>query len=211
MPNKSTIWSALLLTLLVCFLIAKNFINCIPQDYPYYIVTDYAVRFAIIAPCLALVWLGFCTLSSANIQLPKLTLLLRSIFIYGLASISFTAIDRIIYTSLYPNVVFSKIYAAYPLMRNIDLTFGLLLVSISEELCFRGILLCTLRKVTDKMVTICIISSILFSVWHFSRGPHTMIISLAFGVIYFSSNLQSKSLIPSITLHSLTNLYYWNL
>ncbi len=86
-----------------------------------------------------------------------------------------------------------------PLWDWIDLTFGLLMVGIFEEIVFRGYLYAFLARYTQSRLVIIAISSIAFSLIHWSGGLHMVMISSAAGVVFMLLYLRTFSL-PAIML-----------
>jgi membrane protease YdiL (CAAX protease family) len=81
----------------------------------------------------------------------------------------------------------------------IDLTFGLLMVGICEELVFRGYLKTFINRYTNNSVAIVILSSVSFGFIHWGLGLHAVIISSAIGAVFMIAYLITHSL-PAIML-----------
>jgi len=81
----------------------------------------------------------------------------------------------------------------------IDLTFGLLMVGICEELVFRGFLRSFISRYTKKPLAIVMISSIAFGFIHWSLGMHAVITASAIGAVFMIAYLRTSSL-PAIML-----------
>ena len=86
-----------------------------------------------------------------------------------------------------------------PVWNWIDLTFGLLMVGICEELVFRGFLHTLISRYTENSFDIVILSSAAFGFIHWSLGLHTVIISSAIGAVFMIAYLRTRSL-PAIML-----------
>jgi len=86
-----------------------------------------------------------------------------------------------------------------PLWNWIDLTIGLFMVGVCEELVFRGFLLTFLRRYTDSSPTIVMISSIAFGLIHWSLGLHVVLITSIIGAVFMMVYLKTRSL-PAIML-----------
>ena len=88
----------------------------------------------------------------------------------------------------------------------IDLTLGLALVAISEELAFRSLLPALLRKVTSRTCLVLMLGAVLFGLAHLRFGlgsiVHATLIGLAFGGVA----LMTRRLSPVILAHYLINL-----
>lgn len=81
----------------------------------------------------------------------------------------------------------------------IDLTFGLLLVGIVEELVFRGYMLAFLRRYTTNRLVIVVVSSIAFGLIHWSLGLNAVLITTIIGSVFMTAYLATGSL-PAIML-----------
>jgi len=86
-----------------------------------------------------------------------------------------------------------------PLWKWIDLTAGLLMVGISEELVFRGYLKTFLSRYTQNSVFIVGISAVAFGFIHWSGGFHQVIVTSAIGAVFMILYLRTHSL-PAIML-----------
>jgi len=86
-----------------------------------------------------------------------------------------------------------------PVWNWIDLTFGLLMVGICEELVFRGFLHKFISRYTENTLFIVILSSVAFGFIHWSLGLHAVIIASAIGAVFMIAYLRTHSL-PAIML-----------
>lgn len=81
----------------------------------------------------------------------------------------------------------------------VDLTIGLLLVGICEELVFRGYLHTFISRYTENVYVIVIVSSAAFGLIHWSLGLHAVLITATVGAILMIAYLMTRSL-PAIML-----------
>ncbi len=81
----------------------------------------------------------------------------------------------------------------------IDLTLGLLLVGIVEELIFRGFLHTFIRRYTENSFAIVTISSVAFGLIHWSLGMYAVLITSVIGAVFMIAYLKTRSL-PAIML-----------
>lgn len=81
----------------------------------------------------------------------------------------------------------------------IDLTFGLLMVGICEEMVFRGFLHTFISRYTENSFAIVILSSVAFGFIHWSLGLHAVIISAVIGAVFMIAYIRTRSL-PAIML-----------
>ncbi len=81
----------------------------------------------------------------------------------------------------------------------IDLTFGLLLVGLCEELVFRGFLRHLIGRYTQSAWAIVGLSSIAFGLIHWSLGLHAVVMTTLIGAVLMLAYLRTRSL-PAIVL-----------
>ena len=88
-----------------------------------------------------------------------------------------------------------------PAWHMIDLTFGLLMVGVFEELVFRGYMLTFLRRYTQHPFWIILISSLAFGLIHWSLGLQAIIVTSLAGAAFMVIYLISRSLPPIMLAH----------
>lgn len=81
----------------------------------------------------------------------------------------------------------------------IDLTFGLLMVGVIEELIFRGYMHTFLSRYTNSPGAIVVISAIAFGLIHWSAGLHAVLSTGIIGAVFMIAYLKTRSL-PAIML-----------
>ena len=81
----------------------------------------------------------------------------------------------------------------------IDLTFGLLMVGILEELIFRGYMQTFISRYTKNSFVIVVISAVAFGLIHWSLGLHAVLITSTIGAVFMIAYLRTRSL-PAIML-----------
>ena len=86
-----------------------------------------------------------------------------------------------------------------PVWNWVDLTFGLLMVGICEELVFRGFLHTFISRYTEHWCAIVVISSVTFGLIHWSLGLHVVLITSTIGAAFMLAYLRTRSL-PAIML-----------
>jgi membrane protease YdiL (CAAX protease family) len=92
-----------------------------------------------------------------------------------------------------------------PVWNWIDLTFGLLMVGVCEELVFRGYLHTFISRYTENSFAIVLLSSAAFGFIHWSLGLHAVIISSAIGAVFMIAYLITRSLPAIILAHFAIN------
>ena len=87
----------------------------------------------------------------------------------------------------------------------IDLTLGLLLVGIVEELVFRGYMHTFLNRYTKRLSVIVAISSIIFGLIHWSLGLHAVLITTIIGAVFMIAYIKTRALPPIMLAHFAVN------
>jgi membrane protease YdiL (CAAX protease family) len=90
-----------------------------------------------------------------------------------------------------------------PVWNWVDLTFGLLMVGICEELVFRGFMHTFISRYTENSCAIVLISSVAFGLIHWSLGLHAVLITSTVGAILMIAFVRTRSL-PAIMLAHFT-------
>jgi membrane protease YdiL (CAAX protease family) len=86
-----------------------------------------------------------------------------------------------------------------PVWNWIDLTFGLFMVGIFEELIFRGYMHTFISRYTKNSFAIVVISAVAFGLIHWSLGLHDVLITSTIGAVFMIAYLRTRSL-PAIML-----------
>jgi len=86
-----------------------------------------------------------------------------------------------------------------PVWNWIDLTFGLFMVGIFEELIFRGYMHTFISRYTRSSFAIVVISAVAFGLIHWSLGLHDILITSTIGAVFMVAFLRMRSL-PAIML-----------
>jgi len=84
-----------------------------------------------------------------------------------------------------------------------DLTLGLLMVGIFEELIFRGFMHTFISRYTENSFAIVVISSVAFGLIHWSLDLHVVVVTSVIGAIFMIAYLRTRSL-PAIMLAHFT-------
>jgi membrane protease YdiL (CAAX protease family) len=94
---------------------------------------------------------------------------------------------------------------ASPVWRWVDLTAGLVTVSIVEEVIFRGYLRIFLSRYTRRAWVVIVISAIAFGLIHWSGGPQKIMAASAVGAVFMALYLRTHSLPAIMVAHYLVN------
>lgn len=87
----------------------------------------------------------------------------------------------------------------------VDLSLGLLLVALSEELIFRKIALSWLRSSGKSTLQIILISACFFALIHWGNGPGGVLYTFGLGLFYMAFYLKIGRLWPLVVTHWIEN------
>jgi membrane protease YdiL (CAAX protease family) len=184
------------------------FFYCFQDNYYFFIGTDYSFRIIQLASVYYLYKKGFLLKQDFNCGwLPRLS----SVFVIGV-SISLLLIHFI--SKDFFNIYFAKYYLfsfpAYPtkIAKTIDLSVGLLLVALSEEIIFRGLLINVLlrfKRITNLHAGC--ISLVLFALIHYGSGVTNILTAFIWAIIPTMIAIRMRRINELIIIHWLTNLY----
>lgn len=92
-----------------------------------------------------------------------------------------------------------------PLMNIFDLTFGVALVAVSEELVFRGYCYTALR---DRLSPALLVpaSALLFGLIHWSTGLHAIVSTALWGILPMAAMIRTGTVVPAMIAHYITDL-----
>ena len=172
---------------------------------------DYAVRIAILTACMmwpvsrqlarerllpdAPVWHGVAVV----VLLPAICWVAFWYFVSPLAFI----------LGVVPQFRFPEI--PNPFFEAFDLTFGLFLVAVSEELIFRKLAYGWLSKAGLSQARIVLWSAVFFSVTHWSGGFTPLLNTFIMGVLYMMAYIRLGRIWPLVLAHWLHNFIYLGL
>ena len=103
---------------------------------------------------------------------------------------------------IYPDLDLGAVYW-------LDITFGLALVAVSEELGFRTVARRVIGHFTDNQMWLVVVSSVVFGVIHWSNGVPNIIGSAVVGAILMVFYLRSGSILGPVAAHYLIDLWYF--
>lgn len=193
--------SALAVVLLLGPFYLNDFANLYVTDWRTWLGIDYfGVK---LMPILVAIWLirsHSWQASDFGLKVQSLPALLATFLVVALLG---TFIDQNGYTL----IARLPSYAALgempeitnPAWNWIDLTAGLLMVGICEELVFRGFLRAFISRYTRNPFALVALSSVAFGLIHWSLGLHTVLITTAIGAVFMAAYLRTGAL-PAIML-----------
>jgi membrane protease YdiL (CAAX protease family) len=86
----------------------------------------------------------------------------------------------------------------------IDLTVGLALVGLMEELIFRGLAAACLEHYLPPAGVVAV-SALLFGLIHWSLGWHSVVVTGAIGAVFMFAYLRLRSILPLVLAHFVVN------
>jgi len=179
----------------------NDFANMVVKNWRWWLFVDYAgVK---LFPFVVALWLIY----SKKMRLSEFGLKTQSVLsflvIFLMVALVGTGIDQNGYQFIaklpgYPPLGGMPAITS-PVWNWIDLTFGLFMVGICEELIFRGFLHTFISRYTEKSFAIVGISSVAFGLIHWSLGLHVVVITSTIGAVFMMAYLITRSL-PAIML-----------
>jgi CAAX protease family protein len=97
-----------------------------------------------------------------------------------------------------------------PFLRTFDLTLGLLLVAVSEEYVFRGLLMALLERLRLNTPMVIVTSAMVFALIHLTSGLDVTLNAFLAGLLYGVAYWQTRRLSVCIVSHYLTDLYVFS-
>ncbi len=92
-----------------------------------------------------------------------------------------------------------------PYINMFDLTIGVALVAVSEELVFRGYCFSALRDRWRPLALVAV-SAVLFGLIHWSQGLHAIVSTALWGILPMVAMVRTGSIVPAMIAHYITDL-----
>jgi membrane protease YdiL (CAAX protease family) len=198
--GKNRIYILALLLLASPFYL-NDFVNIYVKNWRWWLFIDYvSVK---LFPSLVVLWL----IRSKNMRASEFGLTTQTIpsflVVFLVLALVGTTIDQNGYQIVAKFPGYSSL-GGMPAITNpawnwIDLTFGLLMVGILEELIFRGYMHTFISRYTKNSFAIVVISAVAFGLIHWSLGLHGVLITSIIGAVFMIAYLRTRSL-PAIML-----------
>jgi len=179
----------------------NDFANMVVKDWRWWLIIDYVgVK---LFPFTFVLWLIYSKKMRASEFGLKTQSTLSFLAVFLIVALAGTIIDQ----NGYPLIAKLPGYPPLggmpaitdPSWNWVDLTFGLLMVGICEELIFRGFLYTFISRYTKDSCAIVVISSVAFGLIHWSLGLHVVLITSTIGAVFMIAYLRTQSL-PAIML-----------
>lgn len=205
--NDSTRLHIIVLVLLFTPFYLNDFANIFVDDWRLWLFIDYTgVK---LFPLLLIAWL----IRSGRMAPQDFGLVRQGVWPFLTVYVVVTVVGTVIDQNGYAAIATLPGYAglggmppiADPAWDWLDLTLGLLLVGIVEELVFRGYALTFLRRFTGNRLLIVLISSVAFGLIHWSLGLHAVLITSLIGAVFMVAYLATRALPPIMLAHFTIN------
>ena len=197
----------LALVLLASPFYLNDFANMYVKNWCWWLFIDYVgVK---LFPFLVVLWL----IHSKKIRVPEFGLTTQTIPSFLVVFLVVALVGTIIDQNGYKLVAKLSGYSplsAMPAITNpvwnwIDLTFGLFMVGIFEELIFRGYMHTFISRYTRSSFAIVVISAVAFGLIHWSLGLHGVLITSTIGAVFMTAYLRTRSLPALMLAHFAVN------
>ena len=197
----------LVLILLVSPFYLNDFASIFIKDWRLWLFIDYAgVK---LFPFVVTLWL----IRSKKMRLTEFGLTIQSIPSFFIAFVVVVLVGTVIDQNGYQLITKLPGYpplGCMPAIKSpvwdwIDLTLGLLLVGIFEELVFRGYMHTFISRFTKSSFAIVAISSVAFGLIHWSLGLHVVLITSIIGAVFMVVYMRTRSLPPVMLAHFAIN------
>ena len=146
-------------------------------------------------------------------EIPSLTWVRVSAYTFG-AIMLFVYVDAYVYFPLQDFMPDWRT-AEYPRIEHVslywfDLTFGLMLVAVSEEFVFRGVVKQVIEGFVPNRLVVVALSSVIFGLVHWRYGVSSVVGAFVFGVVYMILFMSTRSLWSLVIAHYATNFIYFS-
>ena len=201
--NRLKLYSFIGLSLIF---ILNDFLFMMSEGYIQWLLLDYGSRILALSVIFYLIKRDIISLSELKLNFINFKLL----FFYTLILSIFGVLIFELLEPLLSEIFKDTNLVTFPKIENniiyiLDLTLGLALVALSEELIFRGLVLNILNKFSK--INIILLSSFIFSIIHWSAGVNSLIIAFIIGVLFMTVTLRVNSIYPVLISHFVINFW----
>jgi membrane protease YdiL (CAAX protease family) len=192
---------ALWVTLLALPFYLNDFANIFIEDWRVWLAIDYLpVKLLPLALIIWLVRSGRLRAEDFGWRFQPATAFLASFLLLTIAS---TLIDQRAYGWIADWPGYKALGAmpdiGSPGWERFDLSAGLLLVGLLEELVFRAAMFSLLSRYASRPAAIIVISALAFGLIHWSLGLHSVVVTAVIGALFMAVYLRTRSL-PALVL-----------
>jgi membrane protease YdiL (CAAX protease family) len=131
---------------------------------------------------------------------------LRWVFLLTVAGVLIDQVGWRVLEQVLPNTQLTSMpKISNPFVNIVDLTLGVALVAVSEEIVFRGYCFSALQGRWPPWVIVSV-SAVLFGMIHWSQGLHAIASTALWGVLPMVAMAKSGSVIPAMIAHYITDI-----
>ena len=196
-------WVLFLLVLAPFFL--NDFAFMASQTAAEWLAADYGSKIVALALIAAFAALRGPALAS----LPRRALTAEGLLLAAVCALAILAVDSIVTEArdFFPRelILFRYPKIEQPALYWIDLTFGLALTAVAEELVFRAIARDFLERYTGGAFAVVAASALIFAAIHWSHGIGAMLTALFAGAALMVLYKRAGSVVPSMIAHYAVN------
>ena len=168
--------------------------------YGVYLV-DYGTRALVLATCF--LWPASRALATERLsphwKTAMAILCVAALPVTGRATYHLLEVPFVSFTGI--GGLFAFHYIADPTLYWLDLTVGLFVVALSEELVFRKLAMRWLEQAGRPPVQILLMSALLFSLMHWGSGPGRLLYTFVVGLFYMAVYMRLRRLWPLVLAH----------
>ncbi len=204
--NNRRIQLSALVCLSLIFLL-NDFSNIFVGNYIVWLLIDYI--FVKIVPLLVIFYLiknRVCCVSDFGIKKIKIRQFVILTIILSIIGIIIDQVGWRFLERLLPKTQVGHFpIIENPIVNLVDLSLGLVLVGIIEEIIFRGFCFTVLKRCIVRILPAIFISAIIFGLIHWSLGVHAIINCAIWAILPLIVMWKTGSVIPAIIAHFLTD------
>ena len=175
------------------------------HDYIIWLTADYSARI------ISLIGVAMARRSGLFTPARPSAGILTSVLIFGALLAAEFYLHAIIYPVLRAHFNYFELWRfpsiPNPLIRIFDLTFGVLLVAVSEESVFRGLLFTLFERWRLKPLSVIVLSSAAFALIHLTSGTAGTLNAFLHGLLLGAAYWWTRRLVVCIAAHYLFDLY----
>ena len=199
-PKRESIF--VILALIPFF--ANDLLFLVSEGAPQWLAIDYATKIVVLALLLGPSVMRAIALQAEPTQMRLYAIVLFAMLAFGLALASDHYVRGWLDYLLPQTILFSYPPIGDPALYWFDMTFGLALTAVSEELAFRKVLWHWLRPRLASTTTLYFLSAALFGLCHWSHGVGSVVSAFLIGLVLMGLYRRTGRIEVSMAVHYAT-------
>lgn len=191
------------------FVFFYDFVYFKTQTYGQWLAADYTLRIVIISMILGVGAFRNLSVGWLNVPARFTHWTVIPLFLAILIIAIYYLLERPLSIAFPETVLFTPPQPSSSILHVLDLSLGLILVAISEELMFRVLIPVFLLRYIKSKTFIFILSSLLFGLAHWAHGAGSVLAGFITGMVWLALVQRTKSVLPSIVSHYAANLWFF--